>query len=87
MGSRAGSGCAAAGVELMGDLPFVVGEESADVWARPRQFLRDVSLGAPPDDFSKEGQDWGLPAYNWPVMDADGLGWIRARTRARRAPL
>jgi 4-alpha-glucanotransferase len=65
----------------MGDLPFVVGEESADVWARPGLFLRDVSLGAPPDDFSKEGQDWGLPAYNWAAMDADDLGWIRARTR------
>jgi 4-alpha-glucanotransferase len=68
------------GVELMGDLPFVVGEESADVWAQPGLFRRDVSLGAPPDDFSKEGQDWGLPAYNWPVMDTDGLGWIRTRT-------
>ena len=71
----------ALGVELMGDLPFVVGEESADVWARPGLFRRDVSLGAPPDAFSKEGQDWGLPAYNWPAMDADGLGWIRARTQ------
>ncbi len=69
------------GVELMGDLPFVVGDESADVWARPQQFMRDVSLGAPPDDFSKEGQDWGLPAYNWPAMDGDALGWVRARTR------
>ena len=78
---RARAGMRAAGVELMGDLPFVVGEESADVWARPHQFMRDVSLGAPPDDFSKEGQDWGLPGYNWPVMDADDLGWIRARTR------
>jgi 4-alpha-glucanotransferase len=69
------------GVELMGDLPFVVGEESADVWARPGLFLRDVSLGAPPDEFSREGQDWQLPAYNWVAMDADDLGWIRARTR------
>jgi 4-alpha-glucanotransferase len=69
------------GVELMGDLPFVVGEESADVWSRPGQFLRDVSLGAPPDAFSKEGQQWGLPAYDWAAMDADNLGWVRARTR------
>jgi 4-alpha-glucanotransferase len=69
------------GVELMGDLPFVVGEESADVWSRPGQFLRDVSLGAPPDAFSADGQAWGLPAYNWSAMDADGLAWVRARTR------
>jgi 4-alpha-glucanotransferase len=78
---RARAGMRALGVELMGDLPFVVGEESADVWARPGVFLRDVSLGAPPDAFSTEGQDWGLPAYDWAAMDADDLGWIRARTR------
>ena len=69
------------GVELMGDLPFIVGTESADVWAHPREFRRDVSLGAPPDAFSEEGQDWGLPAYDWPGMEQNDLAWIRARTR------
>lgn len=72
---------AAMGVELMGDLPFIVGHESADVWARVTQFRRDVSLGAPPDPFSDEGQDWGLPAYDWAAMDADDLDWLRRRTR------
>ena len=69
------------GVELMGDLPFVVGHESADVWAHADEFRRDLSLGAPPDAFSSEGQDWNLPPYDWDAMDADDLGWIRARTR------
>lgn len=69
------------GVELMGDVPFVVGEESADVWAHARQFQMGVSLGAPPDEFSADGQDWGLPAYGWAAMDSDDLGWIRARSR------
>jgi 4-alpha-glucanotransferase len=69
------------GVELMGDLPFIVGTESADVWAHAREFKSDVSLGAPPDAFSADGQDWGLPAYDWAKMDEDDLGWIRARTR------
>jgi len=67
------------GVELMGDLPFVVCEESADVWARPRQFQLRMSLGAPPDDFSAEGQQWGLPPYDWTAMRADDLAWVRAR--------
>lgn len=71
----------ALGVELMGDLPFVVGHESADVWAHADQFQRDASLGAPPDGFSPDGQDWGLPPFDWAAMDADDLGWIRARTR------
>ncbi len=69
------------GAELMGDVPFVVGSESADVWARAAQFRRDVSLGAPPDAFSPDGQDWGLPSYDWNAMEADDLAWHRARTR------
>jgi 4-alpha-glucanotransferase len=69
------------GVELMGDLPFIVGTESADVWAHAKEFRRDVSLGAPPDAFSEDGQDWGLPAYDWARMDENDLAWIRARTR------
>jgi 4-alpha-glucanotransferase len=68
-------------VDLMGDLPFIVGAESADVWSHASQFQLHVSLGAPPDDFSADGQDWGLPAYDWLAMEADDLAWIRARTR------
>ena len=71
----------ALGVELMGDLPFIVCSESADVWARSWQFRRDVSLGAPPDGFTPDGQDWGLPAYDWAAMAEDDLKWLRARTR------
>jgi 4-alpha-glucanotransferase len=71
----------ALGVELMGDLPFVVCGESADVWARAAQFQGHMSLGAPPDAFSPDGQDWGLPPYNWLAMEGDDLAWIRARTR------
>ncbi|MGO8993712.1 MAG: 4-alpha-glucanotransferase, partial [Polyangiaceae bacterium] len=69
------------GVEVMGDLPFIVGTESADVWAHSGEFRRDVSLGAPPDAFSEDGQDWGLPAYDWAKMEETDLAWIRARTR------
>jgi 4-alpha-glucanotransferase len=69
------------GVELMGDVPFVVGAESADVWSRATQFRRDLSLGSPPDAFSAEGQDWGLPPYDWASMEVDDLAWLRARTR------
>jgi 4-alpha-glucanotransferase len=70
----------ATGVELMGDLPFVVGSESADVWSHASQFQLHMSLGAPPDAYSADGQDWGLPPYDWLAMEADDLAWIRART-------
>jgi len=79
--ARARAAMRAAGVELMGDLPFVVGTESADVWSHASQFRLGESLGAPPDAFSEEGQDWGLPPYDWRAMDEDGLAWLRARTR------
>jgi 4-alpha-glucanotransferase len=78
---RAKGAVNALGVEVMGDLPFIVGNESADVWANASEFRRDVSLGAPPDIFSEDGQDWGLPAYDWARMDRSNLAWIRARTR------
>jgi 4-alpha-glucanotransferase len=70
-----------AGVELMGDLPFVVCGESADVWAHASKFELHLSLGAPPDAYSAEGQDWGLPPYDWLAMESDDLSWIRARAR------
>ena len=69
------------GVSLMGDLPFIVGSESADVWAHQDQFRTDVALGAPPDDFAKDGQSWGLPVYDWEAMDKDDLAWLRTRAK------
>jgi 4-alpha-glucanotransferase len=69
------------GVELMGDVPFVVGGESADVWSHASQFQLHLSLGAPPDDFSADGQDWGLPPYDWLAMEADDMAWLRMRAR------
>ncbi len=60
------------GVALMGDLPIFVNHDSADVWSNPRLFLLDdagrpkVVSGVPPDMFSRTGQLWGHPLYDWP---------------------
>jgi 4-alpha-glucanotransferase len=70
-----------AGAELMGDLPFMVATDSADVWARPGDFRLDARAGVPPDAFSAEGQDWGLPVYRWDVMAREGYPWIAERAR------
>lgn len=69
------------GVELIGDLPFAVGADSADVWVSPHLFRFDVSIGAPPDAFSDTGQDWGLPFYQWDALEASGYDWFRRRAR------
>jgi 4-alpha-glucanotransferase len=72
---------AAGRVALFGDLPFMVGADSADVWARQEQFDTNASIGVPPDAFSETGQDWGLPAYRWDVISAQGFKWLRERAR------
>jgi 4-alpha-glucanotransferase len=75
----------AAGVSVFGDLPFVVGAHSADVWAHADEFSLDVSLGVPPDAFNAGGQDWGLPIYHWGVMAQRDFDWIRQRARRMAA--
>ena len=69
------------GVALFGDLPFMVDRDSADVWARQREFRFDATVGAPPDAFSQTGQDWGVPLYDWDVIVRDDFHWFRERAR------
>jgi 4-alpha-glucanotransferase len=72
---------AAHGLQLLGDFPFMVSADSADVWARQHEFRVDASVGVPPDAFSETGQDWGLPVYRWDVHAASGYEWLRQRAR------
>jgi 4-alpha-glucanotransferase len=76
---------ASVGVELYGDIPFMVSGNSADVWVRQQEFRLDATIGAPPDDFSEDGQDWGLPVMRWDVMRAGNLAWWRERCRRASA--
>jgi 4-alpha-glucanotransferase len=55
------------------------------VWARPGEFMLDVSLGVPPDAFSATGQDWRLPVYRWDVIAQTDYAWIRQRARRMAA--
>ena len=68
-------------VAMIGDVPFTVSWDSADVWAHQDCFDLTATVGAPPDAFSSTGQDWGLPAYRWEVMRARNYGWLRQRAR------
>ena len=63
------------GVVLKGDIPIGVNRYGADVWQEPRYFNLDGQTGAPPDDFSVNGQNWGFPTYNWDEMAKDGCRW------------
>lgn len=67
------------GVILKGDIPIGVNRHGCDVWQEPRYFNMDGQAGAPPDDFSVNGQNWGFPTYNWEAMLADGCLWWERR--------
>jgi 4-alpha-glucanotransferase len=78
----------AKGVQLMGDLPFYVSADSADVWANPELFLLDEHRrpcflgGCPPDYFTPLGQFWGNPVYDWDELRQSGYRWWLARLHA-----
>jgi 4-alpha-glucanotransferase len=69
----------AKGVKVLGDLPFMVAEDSADVWGFQRFFRFDATVGVPPDAYSKDGQDWGLPVPRWEEMREAGDPWLHQR--------
>lgn len=75
------------GVQIIGDIPIYVSEDSCDVWSYPELFSVDGELntvlaaGCPPDEFSKGGQLWGNPVYNWPEHEWTGYDWWLKRMK------
>ncbi len=73
------------GVRIIGDIPIFVAHDSADVWCNQGKFKLNkdgspkVVAGVPPDYFSKTGQRWGNPIYDWEAMQADRFNWWTAR--------
>ncbi len=75
------------GIEIIGDIPMYVSDDSADAWSEPDMFSLAFNgkpteiAGTPPDRFSATGQIWGNPTYRWDVMRADGYTWWIERLR------
>jgi 4-alpha-glucanotransferase len=69
------------GVLLMGDLPFLVSRDSADVWSHQNYFRLELSSGAPPDMYFALGQKWGMPPYNWYEIAKDEFAYIRKKLK------
>jgi 4-alpha-glucanotransferase len=80
--------CAKRNILVMGDMPFYVEHDSADVWHSPRLFDLDkhgesrTVGGVPPDYFSKDGQLWGNPTYRWDQLEKTKYAWWIERFRA-----
>jgi 4-alpha-glucanotransferase len=79
--SRAAKAVSDMGILLEGDLPILINEDSADVWAHPEYFNRDLSAGAPPDMYSPDGQRWGFPTYRWDALEKNNYDWWRERLK------
>ncbi|MFC3199696.1 malto-oligosyltrehalose synthase [Parapedobacter deserti] len=79
--------CHNAGIKLIGDLPFYINHDAADVWAHPELFSLDSRgrmagmAGVPPDYFNTEGQAWGMPVYRWEKHAEQGYRWWADRIR------
>ncbi len=67
------------GVILKGDIPIGISKTSVEAWTEPKYFNMNTQAGAPPDDFSATGQNWGFPTYNWDEMEEDGFSWWKKR--------
>ena len=73
------------GIKIIGDIPFYVSPDSADVWTHPddfkvgRDFTPTAVAGVPPDIFSENGQLWGNPIYNWQNMRRNEYCWWQSR--------
>lgn len=70
-----------ADIEIIGDIPFFVSFDSADVWANKELYQLDTKghplqvAGVPPDYFSATGQLWGNPLYDWDYHKKTGYAW------------
>jgi 4-alpha-glucanotransferase len=80
--------CQRRNISIMGDMPFYVEHDGADVWSHPQLFDLDEGGeprtvgGVPPDYFSKDGQLWGNPTYRWDKMEEERYQWWIDRFRA-----
>ncbi|MDO4432920.1 MAG: 4-alpha-glucanotransferase [Aerococcaceae bacterium] len=74
-------------IEIIGDMPIYVAEDSVEMWQTPQYFKTDeagrpsVVAGCPPDAFTADGQLWGNPIYDWEFMKADNYQWWVTRLR------
>lgn len=80
--SAAAQELARLGVVLLGDIPILMNDDSADVWSRRSYFDASMRAGAPPDMYSATGQNWGFPIWDWDAMSKDGYSFWKARIAA-----
>lgn len=69
------------GIHLVGDLSIMVSRDSSDVWLNRDIFQLDYTAGAPPNEQNTNGQNWGLPIYNWDALQKSDYSWWKERLK------
>lgn len=75
-------------IKIVGDMPIYVGLDSSDVWSHQESFLLEKDgepsfvAGVPPDYFSKYGQRWGNPIYDWEYLEEHNFDFWVERMKA-----
>ncbi|MGH2872330.1 MAG: 4-alpha-glucanotransferase, partial [Solirubrobacteraceae bacterium] len=72
------AGC---GVRLLGDVAIYVARGGCDHRLHPELFGAGEVAGAPPDGYSRTGQRWGNPLYDWAALRRRGYRWWVERIR------
>lgn len=67
---------------LLTDLAIGVDPDGADAWALQDLLAHGVRVGAPPDEFNRAGQDWGLPPFVPHTLRASGYSPVASLWRA-----
>lgn len=67
------------GIAVKGDIPIGIYRYGCDAWTEPELYNMNMQAGAPPDDFTVKGQNWGFPTYNWKKMEENHFEWWRQR--------
>jgi 4-alpha-glucanotransferase len=76
-------------IKIIGDMPLFMSMDSADVWANQGLYQLDSQgyplavAGVPPDYFSKTGQLWGNPLYDWKAHKKEKFKWWVSRIRTQ----
>ena len=69
------------GVRILGDVAIYVSPGGCDHRLHPELFQSGLVAGAPPDAYSRAGQLWGNPLYDWPALQRRGYRWWVERVR------
>jgi len=69
------------GMLIIGDIPFLVSRDSADVWSNKKYFNLNMASGAPPDMYFANGQKWGMPPYSWEEIEKNNYDYISQKLK------